>query len=220
MKKICSKCKIEKDLEEFYKDSRSKDGKQSMCKTCIKKYYKDNKPERLKYHREYREQSHIKEKQSKYTKEWREKNKEKLANYKKEWAAKNKDKLAEKRRTYYEKNKEHLKLYQKIYYSTEKGKLLQKTIGYKKRLNKKLTINSLSVPEQNIILFLQNYKCISCNKYFDELEPTLDHIIPLSAGGNLTKQNTQILCRACNSKKHTRTTDFRDQTHINLITTI
>jgi len=32
--KICSKCKVEKDLSEFYADKRWKSGKQSACKKC------------------------------------------------------------------------------------------------------------------------------------------------------------------------------------------
>jgi len=32
---VCTKCKIEKDLNKFYKDrSKVKDGKQSQCKYC------------------------------------------------------------------------------------------------------------------------------------------------------------------------------------------
>lgn len=53
--KICSKCKIEQDLDNFCKDSKSKDGKQSNCKICkakhIKEYYRTNpekKPKKSK----------------------------------------------------------------------------------------------------------------------------------------------------------------------------
>ena len=35
MTKICSKCKLEKDLEDFYKDS-SKSNRRYMCKSCDK----------------------------------------------------------------------------------------------------------------------------------------------------------------------------------------
>lgn len=36
--KQCSKCKIEKEKTEFYKEKRSKQGVQSMCKECFKKW--------------------------------------------------------------------------------------------------------------------------------------------------------------------------------------
>lgn len=32
--KVCSKCKVEQPLNEFYADGRAKDGKQSQCRTC------------------------------------------------------------------------------------------------------------------------------------------------------------------------------------------
>lgn len=36
--KVCSKCKIEKPLNLFYKEKRSKLGVQSMCKGCFKEW--------------------------------------------------------------------------------------------------------------------------------------------------------------------------------------
>jgi hypothetical protein len=39
--KICSKCKIEKPIDEFYRAERNSDGKMSQCKTCNYKYVKE-----------------------------------------------------------------------------------------------------------------------------------------------------------------------------------
>lgn len=36
--KQCTKCKVTKNISEFYKDSRSKSGIQSMCKDCFKEW--------------------------------------------------------------------------------------------------------------------------------------------------------------------------------------
>ena len=56
--KKCTKCKIEKELDEFCKDSKSKDGRQSQCKFCkseqIKDYYKKNPTKRIKKTKEQR----------------------------------------------------------------------------------------------------------------------------------------------------------------------
>jgi hypothetical protein len=45
--KKCSKCKIEKELNQFYKSSKGKDGLNPNCKSCCalkdKKYYFSNK---------------------------------------------------------------------------------------------------------------------------------------------------------------------------------
>ncbi len=38
--KICGKCKKEKNVSEFHKNPTKKDGVQSMCKECRKKYHR------------------------------------------------------------------------------------------------------------------------------------------------------------------------------------
>lgn len=42
--KTCCVCKVDKELDQFYKDPKGKGGKQSRCKECNKAYYKANKP--------------------------------------------------------------------------------------------------------------------------------------------------------------------------------
>lgn len=58
MKKICSKCKQEKTIEEFYKNKSKKDGCCSICKICTKQYrreyHQEHKEQRKQYCREYR----------------------------------------------------------------------------------------------------------------------------------------------------------------------
>lgn len=41
-KKICCKCRIEKDIQAFTKDKCTSDGLQSRCKQCAKKVNKEN----------------------------------------------------------------------------------------------------------------------------------------------------------------------------------
>ena len=67
--KICSKCKIEKDICEFRKSSKSKSGLQSECKSCAKIRYLSNYEEELKKKRLYYQKNKDKIK---------EKNKEKI----------------------------------------------------------------------------------------------------------------------------------------------
>jgi len=48
-KKVCSKCKIEKSVDEFHKDNKAKDGLKSNCKECCKtKYYSLEKNKKVK----------------------------------------------------------------------------------------------------------------------------------------------------------------------------
>ena len=56
--KTCSKCKIEKELSEFYKDSRRKDQHTIYCNECYKKIdnlkYKNTSTQRKEYQKNYR----------------------------------------------------------------------------------------------------------------------------------------------------------------------
>lgn len=79
--KICHKCKIEKLLDEFSNNKKSKDGKQNQCKACIKKYQRDNKEKITQTHKIYWELN--KEKLLKYNKKYVELNQTKITTYKK-----------------------------------------------------------------------------------------------------------------------------------------
>ena len=63
IKKICTKCKVEKPVDCFFKRTSSKDGIQNHCKKCTKK--RNNK---------YHEAN--KDKIAKRSKKWREDNRE------------------------------------------------------------------------------------------------------------------------------------------------
>lgn len=100
--KNCSGCKIEKELFEFSKLSRNKDGLHSRCKTCVnadnksyrdgnkekvkiarKEHYKKNRVKLLKEKKKYAD-TH-KEDKAEYDKKYREDNKKDIASYKKVW---------------------------------------------------------------------------------------------------------------------------------------
>ena len=77
--KKCSGCKIEKDLNNFTKNSSRKDGLNHNCKECFKKYYEVNKNKIIEsatksynQNKEYRK-IYLKE----YGKNWRKNNKDK-----------------------------------------------------------------------------------------------------------------------------------------------
>lgn len=49
-------------------------------------------------------------------------------------------------------------------------------------------------------------KCLCCGK---KKKLTADHVVPLSKGGSNDISNIQPLCNSCNSKKGTKTIDYR-----------
>ena len=98
--KICTQCKIEKEVAEFYKEKRAKDGLTSACKKCLltqqKKYYKLN-PEAWK----------------KRAHEWRKANPERNKKIKKKWYIENREHIYQKNKKWWLENAEQDKERQK-----------------------------------------------------------------------------------------------------------
>lgn len=106
--KTCTKCKLDKELDDFPKSINFKSGFNSICKKCINlhnKEYRDNNSEKFNNKRKEHYQkniikmredkrkyyaSHVKEK-SEYDKTYRELNSKKISEYKKNWENINKD---------------------------------------------------------------------------------------------------------------------------------
>lgn len=72
--KICSKCRIEKNIDNFRKEKRTKIGLQSQCKDCEKEYRLKNTEKQKLYMKEYYKKN--KETLSQKNKKYREEHKE------------------------------------------------------------------------------------------------------------------------------------------------
>lgn len=98
--KICVKCKIEKNVEEFYKDHNCKLGVKPDCKICCdkvkKKYREINKEILTVKNKEYKERPENKEREKAVKKLYRENNAEKIKQYRKI----NKESIIEKNKVY------------------------------------------------------------------------------------------------------------------------
>lgn len=54
-------------------------------------------------------------------------------------------------------------------------------------------------------------KCAYCGRFLEKDNFCIDHIIPLSRGGNNEDDNLTVSCRSCNSRKYTKTAEeFRE----------
>jgi hypothetical protein len=72
--KLCSSCKIEKDVIHFHKLQSASDGLQYKCKECIKLYYQNNREYKLEYIKEYNKKNAliIKEKKQIFYQKYKE----------------------------------------------------------------------------------------------------------------------------------------------------
>lgn len=106
--KKCTKCNVDKELEEFPKNSRCRSGYNNRCKSCLNSYNKVKRNSKLKqyqlsarerYHKNIDKNRKIskeyyqthKEEKSSYDRVYRETNKFKIADYKKNWVKSRKD---------------------------------------------------------------------------------------------------------------------------------
>src|SRR3990167_7445241 len=84
----------------------------------------------------------------------------------------------------------------KLYLATEKGKICRKNGKHRRRQLEKT--GRITAKEWALKLKQYQYKCVYCES--DE-NIEMDHIIPLSKGGDHNINNIQPLCRSCNAKK-------------------
>lgn len=188
--KRCSKCGKFKPLSDYYKDPRRKCGVYSSCKFCIKQWREQNR-------------DRINKKKMIY----RENNKESINEYMAEYNKKNKEKISEYKKQYYIKNKYWLAKDNRKRAQTPEGKLSKKNSESRRRqrINKTPKEDQPTISQWKNILKSQNYRCALCGCKFDEdTIPTMDHIVPLSRGGEHTSANIHALCASCNSGKRDR----------------
>lgn len=71
-------------------------------------------------------------------------------------------------------------------------------IKARKRFRKLRRGNQITKDKRAFVLSRDNFKCRHCGSV-EKL--SLDHILPLSKGGNSDSSNLQVLCTECNRKK-------------------
>ncbi len=173
--KKCTKCDVWKVLDEFSKDKLQCNGYRPSCKVC------SNARNKL------------------YAKS----NKEKIKNKKHNYYLENKETILKRTKKYYQKNKEYYKNYHAEYYEGNYEKYYNSTVK-RRSYNFQVSFTPL---QRNKILDRDNWICQCCGilvhdeKINNETKAHIDHIIPISKGGNSEPSNLQVLCRTCNLSK-------------------
>lgn len=139
----------------------------------------------------------------------------------KAWRKANPEKHREEQRKHYQRRKASVRLRQAKYRKTKAAKIKSKESSkrYRKTHKKQLYIlhhvyrtrktkagGFYTLSEWKYLCKKYDYRCLRCHK---RRKLTADHVIPVSMGGSSNISNIQPLCQPCNSKKGTKTTDYR-----------
>ena len=195
--KVCSKCGklLVANNMNFYKYKRGKYKLRGTCKRCMikkSKEYRENNPEYLKKYYENNKE-YIKEK----NKEYYEDNKK----YYKEWRENNKEHRKEYYKEYYKDNKEHRNKKDKEWRENNPDKVFNK--HHKRRLLKESQGNGISKEQWLEMMEFFEFKCAYSGITLSKNTRTIDHIIPLSKGGEHEIWNLVPMHRNYNSSKFT-----------------
>lgn len=177
--KKCTSCKLEKELSEFNRNKRNKDGHSTECRECAKKYLEE-------YRLRNKEILTIK------NREFKEKNRETIN-------SKNRERYKEKRLN--ESFMSRKRLANSLYKSNNKGKVNSDTA---KRHTSKIKRCCLTTKEDFDIISLL-YKEAENLTVTTGINHHVDHIIPLQGklvSGLHIPSNLQILTEKENCSKH------------------
>jgi len=142
-------------------------------------------------------------------------NPEKANQRKRTWVSKNPDYKPPKHNRNPENNRERAKRWAKnnpdrVRENARKWRLNNPDKERVKQQRRRSRINNAdgdhTAEEWRGVINKQNRQCLACG---GKEKLTVDHIVPLSMGGTNNIANIQGLCLSCNSKKGTKTKDYR-----------
>lgn len=200
--KICTKCKTEKQYEEFSKNSRSKTGLQPKCKSCNKQYYENNiskiKVKQKEHHNKNKEEINLKRREYRRlnkdkvklaAKNFYQKNKEKVKQKSKEYVAKNRNKVLSARKKYRQAHKKERNNY--LCWRRETDSLFKLTSSLRSMLNRVFSRKKYSKKSKTYTLLGADFEVVKQHlietaiKNYGKYDPTknyhIDHIIPCAS---------------------------------------
>lgn len=114
--KICSKCKVKKSYDEFYRDSTAKDGYNSICKLCRLKWDRERRKNDPRWVAKRKLQNHL----------YHIENREEISKRKKKWVESLEGKISHRMSTrkWKRKNNTKVKAHSAIERAVKKGVLV------------------------------------------------------------------------------------------------
>jgi 5-methylcytosine-specific restriction endonuclease McrA len=188
--------------------------KEEKRKASKRKYYEKNKVLVIAKAKVWKAENQDKVKAG--AKVYRDNNKEFLKSLRDAWTKNNLDKVNAKAKKYYDANTEKCRNRARDYRVNNLDKCKESMAKYRSSPNYKaiehnhssikrtrLATGKLSKDIVGRLLKLQNGKCPCCGELLGN-DYHLDHIFPLSKGGNNVDSNIQLLKSVCNLNKHAK----------------
>ena len=171
--KTCTKCNCEKSLDEFDRDKSMKDGRRPSCKACKKAYRQANKEQIAEYYQV---------------------NRKKILETQKAYQKANKDKFNSYQRAYSRANQERI---------AEKGKAWRRDNPDKCRASKhrRRAREACAVPQRWKKSDCPETLCYWCGVDLSTVVVHLEHLMPISLGGEAKPYNEAPACKDCNIEK-------------------
>lgn len=161
---------------------------------------------------------------SEYSREWYERNKQSVLDKQKKYRCENKEAINARRRARYlenrekcisraslfqKKNPESARASTKKWAAENKDKIAEWRKNnpfkmreyYNRRRLREGAGNGFSKQDIEILLQQQVGRCNYCHSSLIENKMHVDHIIPISRGGEHSSRNIQLLCMSCNCSK-------------------
>ena len=141
---------------------------------------------------------------NKRSKKWRDDNPGKAKKHLQEWQIKNPGKRKKYDKKYWENNREQInkRISEWAKSNPEKRRLHAKNRKYQIKGSR----GNISIYQWKELCGKYNNRCLCCGK---QTKLTIDHIIPISRGGDNCISNIQPLCNSCNASKGVKIIDYR-----------
>lgn len=199
--KYCKGCKQNKPINDFQGSKRET----VKCQCCRRKDSEKQKRYALKHPELVRERyKNWASNNQDYQKNWNKENPEKVKQKYKKWRLSHLEYEAERKRVYQQKNRERLTLIRRIERLLNPAKALANK--YRRRRRVREAGGSFTAQEWIDLCNKYHNKCLCCG---EKKKLTPDHVVPIVKGGTNYIENIQPLCMNCNSRKATKTIDYR-----------
>ena len=210
--KSCTKCGETKPLGEFFRHTASKDGYRPDCKMCKsaknKANYAANRDRELAYRDAYNKKH--RERLRAQKKAHYDNNRKRILDAQRAYREENPERYRDTRDAWREANSERLKAYRAERWATNPDYRSRAYAAATRR--QRLLDGALSEPYLRDAIFERDaWKCGVCGedidpqlRFPDSGSPSIDHIVPVSHGGDDTPANVQAAHLGCNSGRGNR----------------